>query len=398
MPAILFPYSSTATLYFALIGSGTAAHSTAGSGSLVGTNVRVSKDGGAFATSTNTGTALPGLGFYSLVLTDTEMAAKQILVNIAGSGGSLGTLVEAQAFLIHTYGSASALYTFMGAGSAGTPLVNLVANQSTATMGTVLFVATGTITQVGTVSLVLSGSVGTVTGVVSANAIQILGTALVGTSGTLTNVGTVGLLLTGTVTTVINTILANVVQVSGTAVVATAGRMNVGSATIINVASANIVQILGTAAVGTSGTLTNIGTVTTPGSANLTEILGTAVVGTQGTLTNIGTAGTVLGTLSANVLAINGTALAAQLLARSAGVIASGSATGTISAAIFETDLTLTGSDQLKGRIVLFLSGTMQYEASDITVYRGSSVGTLGRLTVSTLHAVPSDGVSFIIV
>ena len=56
MGAILIPYNTAATIYFPLIASGSAVFTSGGSGSLVGTNVRVSKDGAAFASSTNTGT------------------------------------------------------------------------------------------------------------------------------------------------------------------------------------------------------------------------------------------------------------------------------------------------------------------------------------------------------
>lgn len=472
MAGILIPYNTGATVEFVLIGSATAAFSAAGSGSLVGTNVQISKDGGAFATSTNTGTSL-GSGLYQLVLTTSEASAKRVTVLVGV--GTLGTVVEHQAIYLLTYGNASAMYPFdFGAavasanlvqvlgtaapGSAGTLQVNLIPNQATATIGTALVVSTGTVTTVTNVvtatgtlqaDVVLwkgTAAAGT-QGVpsASANIIQILSTAVVATAGTLTNVGTVGLLLTGTVTTVINVASANVVQILGTAAVATAGTFtnvgtvttpgsanltqilgtavvgtqgtltNVGTvgllltgtvttvvntvtATLAGVASANVVQILGTAAVATAGTFTNVGTVTTPGSANLTQILGTAVVATAGTLTNVGTVGTVTGTVGVDVLAINGTALAAQLLARSAGVMASGSATGTISSTAFETDLTLTRNDRMNGRIVLFLSGTMQFEGGTIGDFRGSAAGTLAQITISTLSAVPADGVTFIIV
>ena len=65
---MLFPYNITSTVRFVLIGSGTAAFSTAGSGSLLGTNILISKDGAAFASSTNTGTVI-GSGLYELVVT-----------------------------------------------------------------------------------------------------------------------------------------------------------------------------------------------------------------------------------------------------------------------------------------------------------------------------------------
>lgn len=506
------PYNTNSTIYFVLIGSGTAAFSTAGSGSLTGTNVQISKDGGAFATSTNTATSL-GSGLYRLAMTTSELSAKQVQVLIAI--GTLGTVVEHQAVNIVTYGNASAMYAFdLGAaiasanvtqwlgtgvpGSAGTPQVNLIANQATATVGTVLVVATGTITTitgtpvvdvvalkgtaiagtqgtpivnlvanqstatVGTVVFLSSGTITTALNTLLANVSQVSGTnvtatggrmevdishwkgtAAAGTTGTpLVNlvanqstatVGTVTFLASGTITTALNTLLANVTQVSGTNVVATAGRMNVGSvdfvatgtvSTVINVVSANIVQVLGTAVTGTNGTLeVKAGALTGTIDANVVNWKGTAVPGTTGTplvnlvadqttatvgtvsyvatgtITYAGTVGTVTGTVGVNILSINGTALAASLLAQSVGAIGSGSATGTRTTTAFEVSgLTSTASDQYKGRIVLFISGTMQFQASDVTASRGSAAGTLAQLTITTLNATPADGVTFLLV
>ena len=62
-------YNTNGTITFPLIGSATAIFSNAASGSLVGTNVQISKDDGAWATSTNTGTNVPGSGFYTVALT-----------------------------------------------------------------------------------------------------------------------------------------------------------------------------------------------------------------------------------------------------------------------------------------------------------------------------------------
>ena len=141
---MLFPYNITSTVRFVLIGSGTAAFSTAGSGSLLGTNILISKDGAAFASSTNTGTVI-GSGLYELVVTSSECSAKAVLIIIAK--GTLGTIVENQALYLHTYGNVSAMYPF----DFGTALASQ-------TVGTVSFVATGTITQVGTVTTVLGGT------------------------------------------------------------------------------------------------------------------------------------------------------------------------------------------------------------------------------------------------
>ena len=297
MPAVLLPFNTNSTIYFPLVGSGTAAFSTAGTGSLVGTNVLVSKDGGAFATSTNTGTHL-GSGLYQLVLTTSELSAKWVAVYVGL--GTLGTVVEHQAVFIQTYGSASAMYGFdfgtmlssqtVGTVTTvlggtigtitGTPLVNLVANQATATIGTVAFVATGTITAV-------TGAV-TITGTPAVDMTKILGTAVVGTQGTLTNIGTAG--------TVLGTQLANLVANQAGATIGTV-------LTLIGIASANVLQWIGTAVPGTQGTalvnlvadqsaatigvalsVTNAVTVTGTPVVDITKLKGTAIAGTQGTL------------------------------------------------------------------------------------------------------------------
>lgn len=168
MAAILLPYNSPGTIYFPLVGSGTAAFSTAGTGSLVGTNIQISKDGGAFATSTNTGTHLES-GYYRLVLTTSELSAKQVAVYIGL--GTLGTKVEHQAVFIHTYGSASAMYGF--------------------DFGTMLASQT-----IGTVTMVLGGTIGTVTNAVTVTGTPVVdvtklkGTAIAGTQGTMiSNIG-----------------------------------------------------------------------------------------------------------------------------------------------------------------------------------------------------------------
>lgn len=375
---LFFPYNTESTLRFVLIGSATAAYSTAGSGSLSGTNILISKDGGALASSTNTGTAI-GSGLYQVVLTTSELSAKQVVVIIAR--GTLGTTVENQAFYIMTYGSASAQYAFdLGKAEASANLVQIL---GTAAVGT-----SGTLTNVGTLGLVLTGTVTTVTNVVSANLVQILGTAAVGTSGTLTNVGTVGLVLTGTITTVTNVTSANVVQILGTAVVGTSGTLtNVGTVglvltgtvtTVTNITSANVVQILGTAAVGTSGTLTNVGTV------------GLVLTGTVTTISNV---------VSADMRQVDGNATAAANLRQSALGITTGSAlSGTLTSSTFTVDLSETANDFYNDRLLVFISGGMARQAGSVTDYFGSASGTLARVVVSTLTTAPASGDRFIIV
>ena len=140
MVDIVVPWNTVHTLYFPLQGSATLALSTLASGSLSGTNIQVSVDGAGFVDSTNTGTALPGLGWYRLIVHQTETTGTQFMVKIAG--GTLGTVVEEQNYIFKTFGSANAFYP-------GNVL------------GTVLSDMT-----VGTVGLLLTGTVSTVTGVI----------------------------------------------------------------------------------------------------------------------------------------------------------------------------------------------------------------------------------------
>jgi hypothetical protein len=91
------------------------------------------------------------------------------------------------------------------AGTQGTAFVNLVPNQSTATIGTVSFLASGT------VNTVLNSVTATITGTPAVDAVKFLGTAIVGTQGTLTNIGTVG-----TAGTALGTVAATVSYLSST--------------------------------------------------------------------------------------------------------------------------------------------------------------------------------------
>lgn len=387
---MLIPYNLGGTLRFPLIGSATAALSTAASGSLSGTNIMVSVDGGAFASSTNTGTVI-GRGWYQVVNTTSEASGKEIVWNIAGIGATLGTIIETQNLICRTYGHASAYYPF----DLGTAL----ASQTVGTVTTVIGVASANLIQIlGTAVVGTSGTLtnigtaGTALGTISANLITILSTAVVATQGTFTNIGTVG--------TALGIASANMVQILGTAVVGTSGTLtNIGTAgTALGVGSANMVQILGTAVVGTSGTLTNIGTAGTSlgvGSANVVQILGTAAVATAGTLTNIGTAGTALGTMSADIVAIAGTAAHATRWSQVLQGVGSGSATaGTLTTINMTTDLSSTVDDYYNGAIVVFIGGTLNLQRTDVLDY----IGAAKRINMTTLTVAPLDGQAFVLV
>jgi hypothetical protein len=94
------------------------------------------------------------------------------------------------------------------------------------------------------------------------------------------------------------------------------------------------------------------------------------------------------------------TSAGATKLALSAGVIVAGTVdTGSFSATTTEfeaDDITEATADHYIGRIVIFTSGALQYQATDITDYALS--GSNGHFTVTTLTEAPGNNDTFIIV
>lgn len=63
----------------------------------------------------------------------------------------------------------------------------------------------------------------------------------------------------------------------------------------------------------------------------------------------------------------------------------------------FETStLTVAAASHYVGKVVIFTSGTLQYQATRITAY--SLVSARGHFTVQTLTSAPANGVTFIVV
>jgi hypothetical protein len=104
--------------------------------------------------------------------------------------------------------------------------------------------------------------------------------------------------------------------------------------------------------------------------------------------------------LRANVMSINSVSSAAIRLALSAGSIIPitvDSSAFTPTPTEFEvSDFSQAGADQLKGRSIVFLSGAMIHQATDIEAY--SVVGGKAHFTVTALNAAPANGVTAIIV
>jgi len=94
------------------------------------------------------------------------------------------------------------------------------------------------------------------------------------------------------------------------------------------------------------------------------------------------------------------TAAAAAKLALSAGTIVAGTVSHDNTAAsttvFYSDDITEAAADHWNGRIVIFTSGALQYQATDITDYELASGE--GKFTVTALTTAPADNVTFIIV
>lgn len=94
------------------------------------------------------------------------------------------------------------------------------------------------------------------------------------------------------------------------------------------------------------------------------------------------------------------TAAAATKLALSAGTIVTGTVswdnTNATTTVFYSDDITEATADHFNGRIVIFTSGALQYQASDISDYELASGE--GKFTITALTEAPADNSTFIIV
>jgi hypothetical protein len=104
--------------------------------------------------------------------------------------------------------------------------------------------------------------------------------------------------------------------------------------------------------------------------------------------------------LQVDVKQIASTGPAATKLAASAGTIVSGTvddSANTPTTTVFEAaDITEATADHYIGRVIIFTSGNLQYQATEITDY--ALVGANASFTVSAMTEAPADGDTFIIV
>lgn len=96
-----------------------------------------------------------------------------------------------------------------------------------------------------------------------------------------------------------------------------------------------------------------------------------------------------------NTVAVSGSSDAADRLEASAETIVTGAAaTGTLSTTQMTTDLTEATDDHYNGRILIWTSGGLKDQATDITDYTGSSK----MMTFLTVTEAPSNGDTFVVV
>ena len=108
MSAQLRKYGTQCTIYFPLVKASSQNFAVSGDYTHASGDVKISKDGGAAATATNSPSAITmGNGaIWSLTLTATEMSAAEIVVTIIDAATKA---IEDQAIVIHTFGNASAM-------------------------------------------------------------------------------------------------------------------------------------------------------------------------------------------------------------------------------------------------------------------------------------------------
>ena len=104
--------------------------------------------------------------------------------------------------------------------------------------------------------------------------------------------------------------------------------------------------------------------------------------------------------LTADAVYISGSSDAADKLEASAETIVTGTVshdnTAATTTVFYSDDVTEATADHYNGRIVIFTSGDLQYQATDITDYE--LVSGEGKFTVTALTEAPGDNDTFVIV
>lgn len=130
-------------------------------------------------------------------------------------------------------------------------------------------------------------------------------------------------------------------------------------------------------------------------AANLPTTTDNILTDTGTTLDGRIPAALVGGRMDSNASAIAGVAAAATNLAASAGVIYIGSVTGAAATTtLIDSALTQAADGFWIGRIVIFTSGTLKYQATDITAFDAAT----DKLTFTALTGTPGAGDTYVIV
>ena len=283
---------------------------------------------------------------------------------------------------------------FLPLATAGAAGGVFIAGTNAATVVTASFTTTFTGNLTGSVGSV-TGAVGSVTGAVG---------SVTGSVGSVT--GAVGSVTgaTGSVTGAVGSVAGNV----GGNVTGSVGSL-VGHTVQTTDHTAGIAAIPTTAMRGTdsAGTAANLATVDTVVDAikvatdKLVFTVANQVdVNVLSWISTAAATPTTAGVPEVDLTYINGVAASAANLEKSAGTIVTGTVDTTAFTAtttILESDdITTAAADHYNGRIILFTSGTLQNQATDITDYELN--GGRGKFTYTAVTSAPADDVTFVIV
>jgi len=227
----------------------------------------------------------------------------------------------------------------------------------------------------------VTGSVGSVTGAVG---------SVTGATGSVTGaVGSVAGNVGGNVTGSVGSLVGHTVQTTDH----TAG-----------IAAIPTTAMRGTDSAGTAANLATVDTVVDAIKVATDKLVFTVAnqvdVNVLSWISTAAATPTTAGVPEVDLTYINGVAASAANLEKSAGTIVTGTVDTTAFTAtttILESDdITTAAADHYNGRIILFTSGTLQNQATDITDYELN--GGRGKFTYTAVTSAPADDVTFVIV
>jgi hypothetical protein len=313
---------------------------------------KIAVDAAAPTNITNLPTAVAsGNGAYwEFILTAAELSCKQAIITIVDAATKA---VEDQSFLVETFGNASAMY------QADLSAANLPAN----------------VVQWATVS---------VTGMPMPTYTQPTGfLAATFPSGTVANQTNI---TGGTITTVTN--LTNA---------PTAGDFTATMKTSIGtaVAASAVASVTGNVG-GSVGSVTGaVGSVTGNVGGSVASVVGNVGGSVASVVGNVGgSVASVTAPVTADMVKINGDTTAASNMQKAGSVMYQGSVTGAATVtSLIDAGLTQGAVDHWKGRIVIFTSGTLKFQGSNITAYDPAT----SKITFVQCTSAPSGGDTYII-